>query len=159
MKKTLTKGALKVVEADFSLEDELAKARSIASKITDAHGGRGPFKKFTEDDAELLCADVLQYTPDVISNDLAALPAKYRSHIEGLICSAINLGRALNAMEVNSEHGPKIETNKNLRVSTSPITDDQIREALEKHRTREEQAKRLGISVRELQRRLRKMRG
>ena len=148
----LKKGALDVVDGEVGFQAEITKARSIA----DAHAEKLPVN-LLDDSAELRCAAVLRHSPDLIASGLEKLPAEHRPLVEELLAEAINLGRALEAMDVQHLHGRKIETSGNLRSEPS-VTDDQIRNACESHPTREEQAKHLGIDKRQLQRRLQKMR-
>lgn len=150
---SLKKGALTVADGEARLEDELAKARSAA----DVHGDRLPFNPRTES-AESRIAAILRHTPSLIADGLVNLPTEHRPQVEQLLVIAINLGRALEAMAIQGEHGPKIETTKNLRVPTRTLTDEQICDALKRYPGREKQAKSLGITKRHLQRELAEMR-
>lgn len=102
--KTVKKGGLVITlepgSGAKSLRDELAEAPRLAAKIIDKHGGRGPFRKFDDDAVELLYADVLKRLPEVISNGLDALPEAYRPQLEQLLFEAVNLGRALEGMDI-----------------------------------------------------------
>lgn len=155
-KKTVTKGALKIVEADFSLQDKIDEMFSTARRLKDVHG-ETLTRNFEDDKPERVCAYILEHGGTQISRILTALPAEYKQQVEQALLAAVNAGQALEAMDIHGKHGSKIETSKNLKVTGPSVSDDQIREAVQLYAKRAEQAEHLGIDVRQLIRRLKEL--